>query len=82
MAPVCRSGGARHHADFIKRFTEQEAQRGEAKQRKVPLTAAQRAARRERLRKIRFIKPPVAKCTQINNARFLRRWKRYCGCAN
>jgi hypothetical protein len=76
MASARPSGGARHHADFIKRFTEQEAQRREAKRQKVPLTAAQRAARRERLRKIRFIKPADADCTKSNIAGVLRKWKR------
>ncbi|KAK3938085.1 hypothetical protein QBC46DRAFT_460441 [Diplogelasinospora grovesii] len=76
MAPVRPSGGARHHANFIKRFTEREAQRRDAR-RKVPLTATQRAARREKLRQIRFLKPADADCTQVNTASMLRKWKRY-----
>ncbi|RYP34851.1 hypothetical protein DL767_004076 [Monosporascus sp. MG133] len=39
MAPTHPNGGARHNADFIKRFTEREAQRQGA------LNSAQRAAR-------------------------------------
>ncbi|KAK3935373.1 hypothetical protein QBC46DRAFT_453549 [Diplogelasinospora grovesii] len=80
MAPVRPHGGPRHHADFIKRFTEQEAQRRDAR-RKVPLTATQRAARREKLRQIRFLKPADADCTQINISGMLRKWKRYCDSA-
>jgi uncharacterized SAM-binding protein YcdF (DUF218 family) len=75
MAPARPSGGARHHTDFIKRFTEQEAQQRKAKQQKVPLTAAQRATRRDRLRKIRFIKPADADGTRANIAGVLRKWK-------
>ncbi|KAL2186144.1 hypothetical protein L209DRAFT_365609 [Thermothelomyces heterothallicus CBS 203.75] len=45
MAPARTSGGTRHHADFIQRFTEREAQRREVQQRNAPLIAEQRAAR-------------------------------------
>lgn len=75
MAPSRPSGGPRHNSDFIKRFTEQEAQRREAQRRKVPLTAEQRAAQRERLRQKRFLMPADAVCTQVNIAGVLRKWK-------
>ncbi|KAI0531848.1 hypothetical protein GGR58DRAFT_518190 [Xylaria digitata] len=67
MAPVRPSGGA-------------QAQKRDA-QRKVPLTATQRAARREKLRQIRFLTPADAECTQVNLTGMLRKWKRYCGSA-
>ncbi|KAI1305758.1 hypothetical protein F5Y03DRAFT_384421 [Xylaria venustula] len=80
MAPIRPNGGARHNAEFIKRFAEREAQRRDAR-RKVPLTATQRAARREKLRQIRFLTPADAECTQVNIAGMLRKWKRYCDSA-
>lgn len=76
MSPARPNGGARHHADFIHRFTAREAQRRAAQQRKIPLTPEQRARRRERLRQIPFIKPADADSTQINLAGILRKWKR------
>jgi hypothetical protein len=68
--------GVRHNTDFIQRFTEREAQRRGVK-RKVPLTATQRAARREILRQIYFLTPADAECTQVNIAGMLRKWKRW-----
>ncbi|KAK4032863.1 hypothetical protein C8A01DRAFT_50446 [Parachaetomium inaequale] len=77
MALVRPSGGARHDADFIRRFTELEAQRREAQQRKVLLTAAERAARRAAWRRVRLIKPRDADYTKANIAGVLRKWKWY-----
>jgi hypothetical protein len=76
MAPVRPSGGARHNADFIKRFAEREALRREAQRQKVSLTAEQRVAQRERLRQIRFLKPADADCTQVNIAGMQRKWRK------
>ncbi|KAI0867273.1 hypothetical protein GGS24DRAFT_486181 [Hypoxylon argillaceum] len=72
MPPVRPSGGARHNADFIKRFTKQEAQKQNAVP-EITLTATQRAARRAKLRQIRFFLPADAECTQINIAGLLRK---------
>lgn len=42
-----------------------------------PLNARQRAALREQLKDVRFLKPDYADGTKINIARILRKWKMY-----
>lgn len=68
-------GGESHHADFIKHFTARESQRRD-KKRPKPLTAAQRAALREQLKNVQFLKGAYADKTKINIAGILRKWQR------
>ena len=63
-----------HHADFVKKVAQRESE----KRRVIKpacLNARQRAALREQLRDLRFLKPDYADGTKINIARMLRKWK-------
>ncbi|KAL2255145.1 hypothetical protein VTK26DRAFT_4010 [Humicola hyalothermophila] len=70
-------GDQRYNADFIRRFTQREEERRITKRPKA-LTAAQRAALRDQLRNVKFLKPDYADNTKIKIAGILRKWKRYC----
>ncbi len=77
-APRSKHGYGTHHKDFIQRFAEQEARdRITKKKRPPPLTAEQRSALRDQVRKKRFFKPRRADDTKINTTGILRKWKRY-----
>ncbi|PFH55337.1 hypothetical protein XA68_18563 [Ophiocordyceps unilateralis] len=67
---------AAHHADFLRRFAQHEAKR-RAITKPDALNARQRAALREQLKDVRFLKPDYADGTKINIARILRKWKMY-----
>ncbi|PNY27380.1 Uncharacterized protein TCAP_02692 [Tolypocladium capitatum] len=56
-----------HHADFLRRFTQRENERRMIKK-PNPLNARQRAALREQLKDVRFLKPDYAGGTKINIA--------------
>ncbi|PWI64232.1 hypothetical protein PCL_11352 [Purpureocillium lilacinum] len=63
-----------HHADIV----EKVAQRENDERRVIKpacLNARQRAALREQLRDVRFLKPDCADGTKINIARMLRKWE-------
>ena len=64
-----------HHEDFLERFTQREKQK-RVKKKPPPLNAAQRAALREQLKEVHFLKPDYADNTKINIAGILRKWKR------
>ncbi|KAF9784252.1 hypothetical protein IL306_007720 [Fusarium sp. DS 682] len=73
-------GYSNHHSDFVKRFTHQESQR-RVKKKPAPLNAIQRAALREQLKGVHFLKLDYADNTKINIAGILRKWKTYCKAA-
>ncbi|KJZ70767.1 hypothetical protein HIM_09851 [Hirsutella minnesotensis 3608] len=75
MLPKC--GQATHHIDFLNGFTQRENER-RLHQKPKALSAEQRAAQRQLLKKIRFLKPANARSTKINIAHMLRKWKVYC----
>lgn len=58
-------GYSNHHADFIKRFAQQESQ-NRVKKKNASLNAKQRAALREQLKEVHFLKPDYADNTKIN----------------
>jgi hypothetical protein len=64
-----------YNADFIRRFTQQEADKRIAK-RPEALTAEQRAALRKQLEDTKFLQPDYADKTKIDIAGILRKWKR------
>ena len=64
-----------YNADFVQRFTQREKKSRVAKRPKA-LTAAQRAALREQLRNVQFLKPDYADNTKINIAGIRRKWIR------
>jgi len=75
--PHATHGYGTHHADFVQRFTEQEARDRAAKEKRPqPLTAEQHAALRTQVKRKRFFKPRRAKATKVNTAGILRKWKR------
>jgi hypothetical protein len=78
MAPTAlysrQDGYNTHHAHFIKEFTHKESNSRISKK-PAPLSAKQRAALREELKEVRFLKPDYADNTKINIAGILRKWK-------
>ncbi|KJZ69453.1 hypothetical protein HIM_11158 [Hirsutella minnesotensis 3608] len=66
-----------HHADFLRKFAQREKEK-QTITKPAPLSARQRAALREQLQDVRFLKPDYAAGTKINIARILRKWKLYC----
>jgi hypothetical protein len=67
-------GYSTHYTDFVDRFTQRESQK-RVRKKPAPLSAAQRAALREQLKEVRFLKPDYADTTKINIAGILRKWK-------
>ncbi|KAK4158599.1 FluG domain-containing protein [Cladorrhinum sp. PSN259] len=65
------------NADFLRRFTKEEAAKRVAK-RPESLTTEQRAALRKQLDDTPFFTPDYADRTKNNIAGILRKWKRYC----
>ncbi|XP_044724708.1 uncharacterized protein HRG_02604 [Hirsutella rhossiliensis] len=61
-----------HHADFLRRFAQREKERRTITK-PGALDARQRAALREQLKDMRFLKPDYADGTKINIARILRK---------
>ncbi|RYP47302.1 hypothetical protein DL768_006604 [Monosporascus sp. mg162] len=77
-APTAPHGYGTHHADFIQRFTEQEARDRTAKRnRPQPLTAEQCAALRTQVTRKGFFKPRSADTTKRNTTGILGKRKRY-----
>lgn len=69
----CEDGYASHHDHFLDQFTQKQLQSRLDKKPKA-LSAKQRAAQRERLKEIRFLKPDYADATKANMAGILRKW--------
>lgn len=76
MAPPSLSHRG-NHTDFVRRFTQGQAQKHRQPHAK-PLTAAQRAALRKQLKGVHFLKPDFADNTKVNIVGILRKWKGYC----
>ncbi|KAK4116055.1 FluG domain-containing protein [Canariomyces notabilis] len=69
-----------HDAEFVRRFTQQEAQK-RATKRPAALTAKQRATLRKQLKDTQLLKPNYADSTKSNISGLLRKWKSYCKAA-
>lgn len=69
-----RPGPPSHHEDFLKHLAIKKAQRKAKKQ--APLSAEAHAANRQRLSKVRFVKPKYSQETQINVSGIFRKWTR------
>jgi hypothetical protein len=63
-----------HHTHFIEQFTHKESSK-RINKKPTPLSAKQRAALREQLKEVHFLKPDYADNTKINIAGILRKWK-------
>jgi DNA-binding transcriptional regulator YiaG len=78
MAPTSlrsrRDGYSTHHTHFIDQFTHKESDR-RINKKPAALSATQRAALREQLKEVHFLKPDYADNTKINIAGILRKWK-------
>ncbi|KAH9237194.1 hypothetical protein K456DRAFT_51001 [Colletotrichum gloeosporioides 23] len=77
MTSAPATGNLELDVDFIKQFTQQEAQ-DRQKQRPVPLSADEHDALRKELETVRFIQPKLADESKINISVVCRKWKRYC----
>ena len=69
-----------HYADFLRKFAPREKEKRTITK-PASLNARQRAALREQLQDMRFLKPDYADGTKINIARILRKWKMYGPCS-
>lgn len=70
----CTNGYSNHRNDFIERLKEWECQKLVKKMPRA-LNVAQRAALREQLKEVHFLKLNYAARTKINIAGILRIWK-------
>lgn len=70
------NGALTCHADFLQEVAAREAD-AQVNKRPPPLSVAQHARLRERLERVRFIKPKYALETEINVSGMLKKWRRF-----
>ena len=66
----------RHHVDFIKTFTQREAQK-RANQKPQRLDPSGPVALRQQVGQVQFIVPDYADCTKVNMTGILGKWQLY-----
>ena len=71
-----KNGDLARHADFLKEVAAREAD-AQVNKRPPPLSIEEHARLRERLERVRFIKPKFALETKINVSGLFAKWKRF-----